>query len=134
MTAVVTLGGIKSISKVAEFIVPFMALFFVGGSVLILVWNCKVIPATFGRIFACAFSKESVLGGTAGTAVISFMTAMRMGVARGVYTNEAGLGSSPIVAAAAKTNLSCAEQNNAPLSPILKATQHAACFVQLVGF
>lgn len=93
MTAVVTLGGIKSISKVAEFIVPFMALFFVGGSVLILVCNCKVIPATFGRIFACAFSKESVLGGTAGTAVISFMTAMRMGVARGVYTNEAGLGS-----------------------------------------
>lgn len=121
MTAVVTLGGIKSISKVAEFIVPFMALFFVGGSVLILVWNCKVIPATFGRIFACAFSKESVLGGTAGTAVISFMTAMRMGVARGVYTNEAGLGSSPIVAAAAKTN-SCVKQGLISMTSVFFTT------------
>ena len=121
MTAVVTLGGIKSISKVAEFIVPFMALFFVGGSVLILVWNYKVIPATFGRIFACAFSKESVLGGAAGTAVISFMTAMRMGVARGVYTNEAGLGSSPIVAAAAKTN-SCVKQGLISMTSVFFTT------------
>lgn len=121
MTAVVTLGGIKSISKVAEFIVPFMALFFVGGSVLILVWNYKVIPATFGHIFACAFSKESVLGGAAGTAVISFMTAMRMGVARGVYTNEAGLGSSPIVAAAAKTN-SCVKQGLISMTSVFFTT------------
>ena len=104
LTAVVTLGGIQAISKVAQFVVPFMAISFIGGSMVILIVNHSAIPGAFAEIFSCAFSKESALGGAAGTAVISFMTAMRTGVARGVYTNEAGLGSSPIVAAAAKTN------------------------------
>lgn len=109
LTAVVTLGGIQAISKVAQFVVPFMAIFFIGGSMIILIVNHAAIPGAFARIFSCAFSKQSALGGAAGTAVISFMTAMRTGVARGVYTNEAGLGSSPIVAAAAKTD-SCVKQ------------------------
>lgn len=104
LTAVVTIGGIKSISKVAEIVVPIMALTFLGGSVVALVINRAAVPGAFKAIFTCAFAKESVIGGTAGTGVITFMTVMRTGIARGVYTNEAGLGSSPIVAAAAKTN------------------------------
>ena len=104
LTAVVTIGGIKSISKVAEIVVPIMALTFLGGSVVALVINRAAVPDAFKTIFTCAFAKESVIGGTAGTGVITFMTVMRTGIARGVYTNEAGLGSSPIVAAAAKTN------------------------------
>ena len=103
LTAVVTIGGIQSISKVAEFVVPFMAIFFIGGSFVILCLNVDAVPGAFAEIFACAFAKESMVGGAAGSA-ITFMTAMRTGVARGVYTNEAGLGSSPIVAAAAKTD------------------------------
>lgn len=67
------------------------------------------------------FAKESVIGGTAGTAVITLMTAMRIGVARGVYTNEAGLGSSPIVAAAARTN-SCARQGLISMTSVFFTT------------
>ena len=104
LTAVVIIGGIKSISKVAEIVVPIMALSFLGGSIVALVINRAAVPGAFKAIFTCAFAKESVIGGTAGTGVITFMTVMRTGIARGVYTNEAGLGSSPIVAAAAKTN------------------------------
>ena len=91
LTAVVTIGGIKSISKVAEIVVPIMALTFLGGSVVALVINRAAVPDAFKTIFTCAFAKESVIGGTAGTGVITFMTVMRTGIARGVYTNEAGL-------------------------------------------
>ncbi|MGF0032471.1 alanine/glycine:cation symporter family protein [Bariatricus sp. SGI.154] len=121
LTAVVTLGGIQSISKVAQFVVPFMAIFFIGGSFVILAVNYQAIPGAFGEIFRCAFSKESALGGAAGTGVITFMTAMRTGVARGVYTNEAGLGSSPIVAAAAKTN-SCVKQGLISMTSVFFTT------------
>ncbi|MEO2239045.1 sodium:alanine symporter family protein [Dorea sp. YH-dor226] len=121
LTAVVTLGGIKSISKVAQFVVPFMAIFFIGGSFVILAWNYKALPAAFAEIFSCAFSKESAIGGATGTAIISFMTAMRTGVARGVYTNEAGLGSSPIVAAAAKTD-SCVKQGLISMTSVFFTT------------
>lgn len=121
LTAIVTLGGIQSISKVAQFVVPFMAIFFIGGSFAILVWNHAAIPGAFREIIACAFAKESVLGGAAGTGVISLMTAIRTGVARGVYTNEAGLGSSPIVAAAAKTN-SCVKQGLISMTSVFFTT------------
>lgn len=120
LVAVVIIGGIQSISKVAEVVVPFMALFFIGGSVLILCLNASAIPGAFGEIFRCAFAKESVLGGAAGSA-ITFMTAMRTGVARGVYTNEAGLGSSPIVAAAAQTN-SCVRQGLITMTSVFFTT------------
>ena len=121
LTAVVTLGGIQAISKVAQFVVPFMAISFIGGSMVILIVNHSAIPGAFAEIFSCAFSKESALGGAAGTAVISFMTAMRTGVARGVYTNEAGLGSSPIVAAAAKTD-SCVKQGLISMTSVFFTT------------
>ena len=77
LTAVVTIGGIKSISKVAEIVVPIMALTFLGGSVVALVINRAAVPDAFKTIFTCAFAKESVIGGTAGTGVITFMTVMR---------------------------------------------------------
>ncbi len=121
LTAVVTLGGIQAISKVAQFVVPFMAISFIGGSMVILIVNHSAIPGAFAEIFSCAFSKESALGGAAGTAVVSFMTAMRTGVARGVYTNEAGLGSSPIVAAAAKTD-SCVKQGLISMTSVFFTT------------
>lgn len=121
LTAVVTIGGIQSISKVAQFVVPFMAIFFIGGSCVILGLNYHAIPESFYTIFKCAFSRESAVGGVAGTAIVSFMTAMRTGVARGVYTNEAGLGSSPIVAAAAKTN-SCAKQGLISMTSVFFTT------------
>lgn len=121
LTAIVTIGGIQSISKVAQFVVPFMAIFFIGGSFVILCWNYKAIPAAFGEIIRCAFAKQSVLGGAAGTGVITLMTAIRTGVARGVYTNEAGLGSSPIVAAAAKTN-SCVKQGLISMTSVFFTT------------
>ena len=103
LTAVVTIGGIKSISKVAEIVVPIMALTFFGGSVVALVINRAAVPGAFKAIFTCAFAKESVIGGTAGTGVITFMTVMRTGIARGVYTNEAGLGTGSIAHACADT-------------------------------
>lgn len=121
LTALVTLGGIKSISKVAELVVPFMAIFFIGGSFLILCFNRDAIPAALHQILACAFAPKSALGGAAGTGVISLMTAVRTGVARGVYTNEAGLGSSPIVAAAAKTNY-CVKQGLISMTSVFFTT------------
>lgn len=104
LVAVVVFGGINSISKVAELIVPIMAILYIGGCVVALVLNASMIPVAFGKIFEAAFSPYAMGGGVAGTVIISVMTAMRTGVARGVYTNEAGLGSAPIVVAAAQTN------------------------------
>lgn len=105
----VILGGIKSISKVAEFVVPIMAALYVGGAAAVLFLNYAQIPAVFGSIFTAAFHPTSVAGGVTGTVIVSVMTSMRTGVARGIYTNEAGLGSSPIVSASAMTN-SCVRQ------------------------
>ena len=102
-------GGIKSISKVAEFVVPIMAVFYIGGAIAVLGINFETIPAVFSEIFSAAFKPASVAGGVTGTVVVSVMTSMRTGIARGIYTNEAGLGSSPIVSASAMTN-SCVRQ------------------------
>ena len=121
MVTFVILGGINSISKVAETVVPFMALFFLGGSLIILFINAEALPGAFARIFHDAFAFESMLGGAAGTTVISLMTCIRTGVARGVYTNEAGLGSSAIVAAAAKTN-SCVRQGLISMTSVFFTT------------
>ncbi len=104
--AAVVLGGINSISKTAEVIVPLMAIFYVVGSVAILVLHIDRLPAVFGEIFRAAFSPYAMAGGVSGTVIISVMSAVRNGVARGVYTNEAGLGSSPIAVAAVKTKSS----------------------------
>jgi AGCS family alanine or glycine:cation symporter len=100
LTAIVILGGIKSIANVCEKLVPFMALFYVGGCAVILVINWDTVPETVGVIVQSAFSGHAVVGGFLGAGV---RDAIRYGVARGLFSNESGLGSAPIVAAAAQT-------------------------------
>lgn len=100
ITAVVIFGGIKSISRVCELLVPFMAVFYVLGCLIILGMNFDVLGKTFEMIFQDAFSLESVAGGFLGS---SLMLAARYGIARGLFSNESGMGSAPIVASAAQT-------------------------------
>jgi AGCS family alanine or glycine:cation symporter len=100
-TAAVVLGGLKRIVQVTEKLVPFMAAFYVLGGIIILVTNASKIPAAFGLIFGQAFTGTAAVGGFAGSTV---MMAARYGVARGVFSNEAGLGSAPIAHAAATTD------------------------------
>lgn len=109
ITGFVIIGGIKSISKVAEFVVPAMALLYIGSALFILVMRAGAIPDVLSSIFKAAFRPTAIAGGVSGTVVVSVVTAMSTGIARGIYTNEAGLGSSPIVSAAAKTS-SCVRQ------------------------
>ncbi len=96
-TALVILGGIQSIGKVTEKIVPFMAVIYVIGALIILFKNAGAIPMAFGMIFSNAFTAKAVGGGLLGTVI-------RFGVARGVFSNEAGLGSAPIAHAASTNN------------------------------
>lgn len=97
----VIIGGIKRISKVAEVVVPFMAILYVGVTLIILLTNITEIPSALKVIVKSAFSTKSVSGGFMGTAII---VAMQKGIARGIFSNEAGLGSAPIAAAAAHTD------------------------------
>jgi alanine or glycine:cation symporter, AGCS family len=99
-TALVILGGIKSIGRVTEIVVPVMIIFYVCGALLILLLNFSAIPAAIALVFKEAFTPTAASGGFAGATV---MMAIRMGVARGVFSNESGLGSAPIAAAAAQT-------------------------------
>ncbi|WP_039042806.1 sodium:alanine symporter family protein [Sporosarcina sp. ZBG7A] len=96
--ALVILGGIKSIGKVTAFFVPIMALFYFIAGAIIIILNFDLVPAAFGLIFSDAFSGQALAGGAIGTVI-------RFGVARGLFSNEAGLGSAPIAAAAAKTDM-----------------------------
>lgn len=100
ITAVVIFGGIKSISRVCELLVPFMAVFYVLGCLIILGMNFDVLGKTFEMIFQDAFSLKSVADGFLGS---SLMLAARYGIARGLFSNESGMGSAPIVASAAQT-------------------------------
>lgn len=100
ITAVVIFGGIKSISRVCELLVPVMAVFYVLGCLIILGMNFDVLGKTFEMIFQDAFSLKSVAGGFLGS---SLMLAARYGIARGLFSNESGMGSAPIVASAAQT-------------------------------
>lgn len=100
----VILGGIKSIGRVSGIIVPFMAVFYVIASLLVIIINFENVPAGIAEIFTMAFSPSAMAGGVGGTIIATMLTAMRWGVARGVFSNEAGLGSAPIAAAAAKTD------------------------------
>ncbi len=99
-TAMVILGGIKSIGKVTSVLVPVMIVFYVVGSVVILVMFADKLPEAFALIFRQAFTPTAATGGFLGSTV---MLAARMGIARGVFSNESGLGSAPIAAAAAIT-------------------------------
>lgn len=100
----IILGGIKSISKVSQVVVPLMAVFYVVAGLIIIVGNIRNVPAGVVMIFKMAFSVKAVGGGLCGSIVASMMQAIRFGVARGVFSNEAGMGSAAITAAAASTN------------------------------
>lgn len=99
-TALVILGGIKSIARVTEILVPFMIAFYMLGAAVVVIIDFNAIPETFGLVFKHAFTPIAASGGFAGALV---MQSVRWGVARGVFSNESGLGSSPIAAAAAQT-------------------------------
>lgn len=101
IVALVVLGGIKRIAKVASSLVPFMCIGYIVMSVVVLVLYASQLPAAFGLIFAHAFTPVAATGGFAGAAV---MMAMQYGVARGIFSNEAGLGTAGIAQAAAATN------------------------------
>jgi AGCS family alanine or glycine:cation symporter len=100
LTGIVILGGIKSIARVCEKLVPFMAVFYVLGCLILLAVHASAIPGTIGLIVSSAFTGHAAVGGFIGAGA---REAMRYGVARGLFSNEAGLGSAPIVAAAAQT-------------------------------
>ena len=100
LVAVVTIGGLQSIAKVASKIVPFMAVLYVITTVSVLVYYSDKVADAFMLVINSAFNPTAAMGGFLGATV---MVAMRNGVARGIFSNEAGLGSAPIVAAAAKT-------------------------------
>lgn len=100
IVAVVILGGIKSIARITELVVPFMATFYIIFSIIILVTHAHYLPQALSMIFVAAFNPESALGGATGYTIA---LAMRMGMARGVFSNEAGLGSAPIAHAASST-------------------------------
>lgn len=101
LALVIIVGGIQSISKVSSVVVPVMAIFYVASGLLVIVMNIQNLPSGVAMIIKMAFSPQSVAGGVAGTITASIMSAMRFGVARGVFSNEAGMGSAAITAAAA---------------------------------
>ncbi len=100
LTATVIIGGVRSIAKVCGILVPFMALFYILGCIYILFVNMDYVLPALKLIVESAFTPQATGGGMAGTTV---MMAARFGIARGLFSNESGLGSAPIVAAAAKT-------------------------------
>ena len=102
LVILVTLGGIKRISSVSEKVVPLMAILYVVGVLIVLGYNYTAIPEAVSIIIKSAFNPQAALGGGIG---ITISMAMQRGIGRGVFSNEAGLGSAPIAAAAAKTNI-----------------------------
>ena len=100
----VLIRGIRSIGKVSSVVVPAMAAFYFVTAGIVIVVNIAAVPAGIVEMFRMAFSFDSVAGGVGGSIVASMLTSMRWGVARGVFSNEAGLGSAPIAAAAARTD------------------------------
>lgn len=100
LTAIVVLGGIKWIASFCERLVPFMVIVYVLGCLILLAIHFERIPSTIALIFTSAFTGQAAIGGFAGAAV---KEALRYGIARGLFSNESGLGSAPIVAACAQT-------------------------------
>lgn len=100
LTAVVILGGVRAIARTCEKLVPFMAVFYVVGCLILLVINYKTLPQTILLIVQSAFSGQAAIGGFLGAGM---KEALRYGIARGLFSNESGLGSAPIIAAAAQT-------------------------------
>ncbi len=101
---IIIIGGIKSISKISSVVVPLMAIFYVIAALIVIFGNISGLPAGVKQIFVMAFSFRSVTGGMLGAIVASMSNAVRFGVARGCFSNEAGMGSAAITAAAATTD------------------------------
>ncbi len=100
LVAMIILGGVNRIAVVSSFIVPFMAVLYVGTSLFILLINWNVVPQALALIIESAFNPQAALGGAVGFTVLK---AIQSGMARGIFSNESGLGSAPIAAAAAQT-------------------------------
>ena len=100
LTGIVLLGGVKKISSVCEKLVPIMAVGYAIGCIIILVMNAPFIMPAFYEILSCAFSSRAAFGGAVGSGIL---VALQFGCARGLFSNESGLGSAPIIAAAART-------------------------------
>lgn len=98
--ALVIVGGIRRISKVAEIIVPFMAVLYIAAGLLIIILHIDRLPAAFAEILESAFGLRAMTGGALG----AMLAAMQKGIARGIFSNEAGLGSAPIAACTATVN------------------------------
>lgn len=104
LTGIIIFGGIKSISKVSSVLVPLMAVFYIVSGLIVVCVNYKNIPAGFLTIWSMAFGGKAVAGGIAGTLTVSVMQSIRYGVSRGVFSNEAGLGSAAITASSVTTD------------------------------
>lgn len=104
LALLIIVGGIKTISKVSSVVVPVMAIFYVICGLVVIIGNIENVPSGVATIFFMAFSVKAISGGALGTVVASMMSAMRYGVARGIFSNEAGMGSAAITAAAATTD------------------------------
>ena len=104
LSLIIIVGGIKTISKVSSIVVPFMAVFYIIAGLIVIIGNISNLPAGIAMIFKMAFSVKAVGGGLCGTITAAIMNGMRFGVARGVFSNEAGMGSAAITAAAATTD------------------------------
>lgn len=103
LSLLIIIGGIKSISKVSQVVVPLMAVLYVIAGLAVIIGNIANVPAGLAMIFKMAFSVKAVSGGLCGSIMASMTQALRFGVARGVFSNEAGMGSAAITAAAATT-------------------------------
>ena len=104
LSLIIIVGGIKTISKVSSVVVPFMAIFYMVAGVIVILGNIQNLPEGVAMIFKMAFSVKAVGGGLCGSITAALMNGMRFGVARGVFSNEAGMGSAAITAAAATTD------------------------------
>lgn len=103
-TILVVLGGIKSISKVTQYMVPFMGVFYLLGTLLVIITHLENVPIGVWNIVAMAFCPRAALGGVTGQLMVSMQESLRWGVSRGVFSNEAGLGAAGISAASADTD------------------------------
>lgn len=102
LTAIIILGGIKSIARASGIIVPVMAAFYIAASIVVLIINYQALPGAFVLIFKHAFTPMAATGGFAGATI---KMVVQKGISRGLFSNEAGLGSAPIAAAAARTDV-----------------------------
>lgn len=116
LVGLVIIGGIRRIGRVASFVVPFMSVLYILGAMIIIVINIEKVPETFALIMRHAFSPVAATGGFLGATV---MQTIRFGVARGVFSNESGLGSAPIAHAAAKTKEPVREGLVAMVGPLI---------------